>query len=228
MRNMGLVGLMLVAGSVTAGATRANLLTFDGAICNGGSTCAGNDLIDQSYGDYPGVDVQYSQNPGDHSNLSFWDKNYSNLTNVAFSSSNFFQDNFNIPFPNPGEIFLKPIPGNSITLNGFDLGSYSIDGNQTTTLTIMDGNNLILDSITSLLVDSESSYHYGTTWSSMSGIKIQFGPVDWGDVGIDNVDFTVSETTNVPEPASLILLGGALGGLCMLRCRRKTLRKAPR
>ena len=49
--------LLFFLGLVSAQVT--TLLTFSGAIC-GGSVCGNGASIDQSYGDLPGLDVQYS------------------------------------------------------------------------------------------------------------------------------------------------------------------------
>src|SRR5437588_486236 len=136
MRILGAVGLMLIAGTVTA-PTRANVLTFD---------------------------------------LAAWE----------------YYGNEGAEDPDPSLV------------------------NVVTQITIRDGNDNILDNIPLLTVNGVGHYHYGSTFSSMNGIKIQFGP-DASYVGIDNIDFSIE----VSEPASLTLFGTALAGLGFLRHYRR-------
>jgi PEP-CTERM motif-containing protein len=235
MRITVLVGLIVIAGSVTAGPARANTLTFDTNSCT--PACTDGDNISQGYGDAPGVDVRYSMYPGDGNNLAFWSTGFGDLKNVAWSNS--------FDGTAPAEIFLKPTPGNLITLNGFDLAAYyfpdpclasdapptchrSPDGAQwfNTKFTILDGNDNILDNLASLDLSADvGHYHYGKSWSSTSGIKIQYG-LDADNIGIDNIDFYVGGDDDrfadpVPEPASLTLLSGALAAIGLALCRRR-------
>lgn len=210
-----------------AAPAQAAVLTFDGNICSGvGGPCVSGSVIDQTYGDAANVDVQYNYDitnalysrGGANSGLRFWSIQYSELTNVAWGGQD---DNTGTP-----EIFLQPI-GGSVTLNGFDLGSWP-NVSRTSQVTIVDGANNVLFSSGQILVDGNVHTHFSFALTSNNGIGIQWGPSGF-DVGIDNVDFSVGPyvTGGVPEPGTwaLMLIGvGTVGA--MARASRRRVRTA--
>ena len=216
---------MLMAGAgvlaLGSGSASAYTLTFDGDICTA-SPCTNFSLIQQSYGDVAGVvDVKYNydiNNPGTTtgaagSEMSFWTTDYNDLVNVAYSSTG------GIP-----TIFLQPLAGQAVTLNGLDLGAWP---NRTglSQLTIVDGLNNVLFTTGGgpfsepVGVGSTTHNHYSFLLTSLTGIGIQFGPESY-NVGIDNVDFTVG-VNPVPLPAALPLFASAVALFGVYARRRK-------
>lgn len=208
------VGMLGLALAIPA---QANVLTFDGNICNGGSSCGNGSFIDQSYGDVPGqVDVVYRNVAGGGNppppGLRFWTTDYNDLVNVAWTDGG---DGAAI-----AEIFLSPEPGMQVTLNSFDLGAWP-DTQRGSQYTIFDGAfNSLLSSgpLTIGIFPGNLHNHFTPNLTSNNGIRIQWGPSAY-NVGIDNVNFTVSpiQHSTVPEPATGLLLAGGLGVLAVRR-----------
>jgi hypothetical protein len=208
-RNLfGKLGATLTVAALTfAGNVGATVLTFDGPIC-AGVACADFNFIDANYGSSTSIAVAYEF--GDTAltpKLAWWDTDYSDLTNVAWGA----------PGGTP-KIFLQPLGGASVTLNGFDLGSWPHFANNTQ-VTIVDGLNNILFSSGQISISGVSHTHFSGPYTSTTGIGIQFGP-DGYNVGIDNIDFSVSGGT-VPEPATLGMLLLGLAGLGFVGLGRK-------
>lgn len=207
-----LAGALFVAASLSAVPASAALLTFDGDICNGGQACADFGFIDNSYGDVAAVvDVQYLNlvgNPG-ADQLRFWHADYNDLTNVAWTDGG--------DGGSRAEIFIKPLNGDVVTLNSFDLGAY-FHTQLSTTISILDGdNNLLAFTPSGVLIGAGDLHtHFDFNLSSASGIRIQWGPSAY-NVGIDNIDFNVGA---VPLPAPAWMLGGGLAALLARRRRR--------
>jgi len=190
-------GLALMLAGMSA---QAVVLTFDGNICVGGTPCNNGSSIDQSYGDIAGqVDVVWkadAANPG--SSNFFWDAAYSDLLNVAYGS--------------PGataEVFINPVAGFEIQLNGFDLGAWPND-DRASQWTLLDGNGNLIQSSGPIVVDGQNHTSVDPGLVSASGFRIQWGP-DAFNVGIDNIDFEVRQISGVPEPSSVALLGLGIG-----------------
>lgn len=204
-----LAGAMALASVLSAAPAHAAVLTFDGDICGG--ACGDFGLIDKNYGDIAGVvDVQYLNlvgNPG-LDQLRFWRTDYNDLVNVAWTDGN---DSIS-----RAEIFIKPLNGDVVTLNSFDLGAFS-HTQRSTTISILDGDNNVLSFTPSgvLIGAGDVHTHFDINLSSASGIRIQWGPSAY-NVGIDNIDFSVGAP--VPLPAPAWMLGG---GLVALMARRR-------
>ncbi|WP_293905455.1 PEPxxWA-CTERM sorting domain-containing protein [Phenylobacterium sp.] len=212
--------VLALAVGAAAGAD-ASVLTFDGDICNGGLTCSDSLRIDQTYGDTAAVDVQYNHDITSPANttgaagaeLQWWDTGYNDLVNVAWGGVN---DAAGTPM-----IFLKPVTGRTVTLNGFDLGGFLL-AERETQVTIVDGLNNVLYASGTIMAGTGpiTARHFSFNLSSATGIGIQWGPSGF-NVGMDNVDFTTGAAAGVPEPATwaMLILGlGAAGSL--IRHRR--------
>ena len=210
----------LAAGLALSGfsAAHADVLTFEGNICNGGAACTNYAPIDQSYGDTALVNVTtiYDVVNAPAQAMEYWADFYSGMNDVAFGSGG-----------NAG-LNIDPIAGYKVTLNGFDIGSWpNVD--RYSSWRVFDGFGNLLGSsgIDPILISGASPTHVGSFYST-NGIHIEFGP-DSYDVGIDNVDFTVSAIRGgaVPEPATWAMLIVGMGGVgAMMRRRRGTLAAA--
>ncbi|MBK9441548.1 MAG: PEP-CTERM sorting domain-containing protein [Comamonadaceae bacterium] len=210
------VAATIASLTVVGSGANASLLTFDGAICDGGLTCTNGRPVDQTYGDIAGqLDVQYNNNTGNSANwgvdagrMLWWSSNYGDLTNVIYGAT---------ASTGAAGVFLKPLTGYQVTLNGFDgagfFGSYGTD------VTFLDGNNAPLYNAT-LTFPASGHVSIPGSYTSISGIYIYFGP-DSYDTAIDNIDFTVTKVGQVPEPGSLALLGLGLAGLAAIRKRKQ-------
>jgi hypothetical protein len=206
---------VLVPASASA---QTVVLDFSGVICDaspgGGSSspvaCAtsGTNRIHQSVGDGPGVDVTYDDGIGN--SMLFWDTGYSTLVNVAYGSNTSVTPH----------IDLQALGGSSITLQGFDLGSWS--GSRTTSVTVLDlngGSTVFSTGPITVSTGAPTPFSFSGL-SSNAGFQIRFGP-DGFNVGIDNIAFTVSgPPTAVPEPSALALALAGLVGLGIARRRR--------
>ncbi len=211
---------LALSGALVAAAplAPAAVLDFSGNICSNSSGGACNDgaLISSDYGDIAGVlDVQYRNLSGNPTltELRYWRNDYSDLVDVAWTDGG--------DAVSRAEIFLKPLDGSLITLNGFDLGAWP-DSQITTSFSILDGNGTLLTDSGGIITvgiqpgNFHSSFKFSGI-SSASGIRIQWGPSAY-NVGIDNIDFTVSA---VPLPEPVGLLGSAMVALA---ARRRGLR----
>ena len=189
-----------VATAISAVPAAADILTFDGSICNGGNACTNFAVIDQIYGDTTGLDVIWDGNSPGNDGFSYWADAYSGMTNVAFG------------YDNGIEIYLKPLAGYQVTLLGFDIGSWpNID--RTSSVRVLSGDNgtIFTDTGDIRILGSEPT-HFGYNATRADGFRIQFGPENY-NVGIDNIEFRVSQIDGavVPEPATWALMIGGFG-----------------
>lgn len=209
-------GAACAAGLMLGGAAQAVVLTFDGPICTSVTGVCGNaSAISQSYGDTALVDVSGDPNVngGGAGALLFWDNSYSDLQNVAWGHSGA-----------TAGIFIEPIAGYRVTLNSFDLGSYPRQTGSSQWW-VYDSLGVLLGSSGGIIsILGTTATHVAGPFASQNGIAIHWGP-DAFNVGIDNIDYTVSAISGgVPEPGTwaMMILGlGAAGAT--LRRRRESL-----
>ncbi len=181
----------------TAGQAQAVVLDFSGlGLTNGQS-------VPQTYGDQPNLDVSYRSvaSPGSNvevaSSMQYWPTQYSDLTDVAYG----FQT---------AEVTLTPSAGHQVSLLGFDLGAWPNTDRQSQVSIYNLDYSALLFSTGSITVSGVTASNFSfANLTRTDGIKIQFGP-DAFNVGIDNIEFTVS-TNAVPEPLTLLGAGTALG-----------------
>ncbi len=226
------LALLLAASSALAlaGPASANILTFDGDICNGGTSCSAFESIDQSYGDTAEVDVQLrydSTGSADALNsLQYWPNAYNELINVAFGVNN--------PNTNGASIFFAPISGYQVTLDSFNIGAWLNREGAPSEYTIFDGLGATLFSSGSISVGQPGnlSNFYIVGLTSANGIGLKWGPESY-NVGVDNVSFSASRIVpidpgGVPEPATwaMMLAGFGLIGAAMRRRQKVAVRYA--
>lgn len=195
-----------VASMVMGPACRAEVLRFENATCSSGMTCTLSAGIDQTFGDIPGqLDVTYTSrsaagnSQAAYNYLRWWGGGYSDLASVVWGGSS---DSNSV-----GEIALIPAPGYQVTLNAFDLGSY-IGPNLPSRYTVYDSNYAALNSSAALSIDRGTHSHFTFSLTNSGGLIIQWGPSAF-NVGINNVDFTVSPI-QTGTPASSTSTGSVL------------------
>lgn len=189
----------------------ANTLTFPNDICSGSSdgsgpfiACGNGSYINQVYGDTAQVDVVYNDVINGDS-LRWWDTGYNELIGVAWGG------NGDCPGCSFDAIILLPAPGYQITLNGFDLGAWPSS--------VLNTNLFVKDFYTGNILNyglqtigtGNQSVHFAPSLTSKGAISINWYDTGY-NVGIDNIDFTISQS-GVPEPATLTLLGAGAAAL---------------
>lgn len=193
---------------------QAGVLTFDGNICStegdgSGSfvACSNDAKINQGYGDSTGVNFTFQENDvnsaGSLSVYLDW-----NGDTVAYSYAN-------------STIQMTADPGYSVTLNSFRLVPY-YGGYMPGFVQVwqIGGASPLLDFALPITFDTPVTFSPGST--SSSGLEIRYYNLG-GNFGIDDIDFTVTAGSGVPEPASLGLAGAALAGL-LATLRRRAVR----
>lgn len=141
------------------------------------------------------------------SNLDFWNTSYGDLTDVAFPvSSGWF-----------GRVKLTADPGFLVTINSFDLGGYPGTNLTASRIRIYNSlGNVVWNQDGTTVIGagpSHSSYAPAITDSTLT---LEYGD-NW-NIGLDNLNFT--QSVPVPEPLSISAL--ALGGLALLKRRKKS------
>ncbi len=209
-----LVGLFAAWPAVS----RATILTFDipglidwqeipGAYGdNVTSLYDGLGYYEQGAGWTPNITVDYrtfdlSDNSTRTDKLDYWSTGFGDLEDIAYSTAQGCM----------GEISLVPEAGWSVVLDGFDLGGYGDQPDQTVRL--VDENYQVLLDYSPIDIMGGGHNAFAPSLTHAGTVRIQFGP-SW-NTGIDNVHFY-----QVPEPATLALLGiGAVAAMC---ARRRT------
>lgn len=202
------ISVPLVLASAASALSAETTLTFEGRFCVGGDgTCVNGSAILQTYGDGPGVDVEYDGNTATSGldPLTHWGEGYGGTQDIAYAVAD-----------KTGSIFLKPLQGALITLKSFMLATYAVD--RMSQFTILDGLGNVLASVARLNVPYAEPFQFSRPLSSDTGIRIEFGPEAY-NVGIDEIVFET--TIPVPlDPAGTGLLGlMAMAGL-MAHARR--------
>ena len=193
-------------------------LDFSGNICGaaGNLACSNYNEIGANYGDQAGaLDVSYrSGRTSDGSTyepfMKFWDNGYSGLQNVAWGgadSASYFS-----------EITFTPLAGQQVTLNSFDFGDY-LDRNRGSSVAVYDLSNVLLWN-GGAFDPGLTPTGFSPAISSSSGLVLRFGP-DGYDVGIDNINLTVSAAALVPEPETYALMLAGLVALGAAARRRQ-------
>ena len=112
------------------------------------------------------------------------------------------------------------VGGMTVTLTSFFLGAVPDPSSPTrpVTYSVIDlATNLLVGSAVNAPVSVTNGLTVTVDATSPTGFRIMFGP-DGYDAGIN--DITYSQTTPVPEPASIALLGAGLLGLGFVRKRK--------
>ena len=220
MRNAALGALALATVALCPGAAKAVVLTFDAAdAC--GVACTNSAFISQTYGDTALVDVRFDGdviNAG-FENMRWWGAGYSDLFGVAFVGLGFGQ-------AQPTGVHLIPISGYQITLNSFDLGSWQGAG-YNTQVTLRGGDGSLISSTGTFLSNGAMRNSFTPGLTRADGFRIVFGPDNF-NIGIDNINYTVSQIGGgpVPEPSAwaLTILGfGTVGAMLRRRGKAVTL-----
>ncbi len=151
--------------------------------------------------------------------LEYWNTNYGDLLDVAFTPHN---------GGTYGEVVLTPAPGFGVRLLSFDVAGYSV-ANHTNQPVYVNGANINPSGV--ILGSGPSHSSFAPNTFSSSGIVIDFGFNDW-NVGIDNIQFEqctlnvdqrcVAAPPAVPEPATMGLLASGLVALVARRLTRKS------
>jgi hypothetical protein len=172
------------------------------------------DVIPSSYGDIAGqLDVTYRGvsalgNNSSFGDLQFWDNNYSDLQNVAYSGIGI-----------TGEVGLAPAEGYQVTLRSFDLGAWrNVDRGSQVYVYNGDFSELLFSqNPANISGTTRSTFNFNLT--SDNGFRIQWGP-DAFNVGIDNIKYDVSP---VPEPLTILgsLAAIGVGGFLKREYNRK-------
>jgi len=176
--------------------------------------CTDSNYISQSYGDVAGVlDVVYHapRIVGDRG-LRWWASDYNGLFGVVWADGG--------DGNSQATIDLRPLAGDSVALQGFDLGAYP-DASRGTMVTVRD---LVTDAVlfsfngnVGTLPANQATHFTLAGVSSANGLRIQWQDSAY-NVGIDNINFSVGA---VPEPGTWAMLAAGLLGLGAVARRRK-------
>jgi hypothetical protein len=174
----------------------ATVLDFSGNACASDQlglgiqiACSNGTRINQSYGDSLNVDVTWAVGGTQIGSMVYWEAGYSGLTGVGYGD---------IP-----EIRIEATSGSQITLTSFLLGAYP-DLNRQSRYTVRDlATGAVVAEEAAITVLGSAPYLVSVGRTSSAGFQITFGP-DGYNVGIDNITF---ETSPVPEPSTMLLMG---------------------
>lgn len=236
-RAMGASAAICVVAAPAAAATYT--LDFSGPTTGPGSICTTNaapafpttdcasvgKFINQSYGDQPGVDVQYF------------------TATIPFGIQSFQYWNTNFPGLVPGFVIYNPLstitfvaePDYSVGLAGLTLGYISATQapqgfEERITVTDLADNSILFDSGLFFVGGNPPTVFDFTTalsprgFTSATGLKLLFERAPGALIAVDNVVYSAERVTvpnPIPVPAALPLLATAIGALGMLHRRRR-------
>lgn len=152
--------------------------------------------------------------------VEFWHKDYGDLSNVVFASSNGYA----------AEVKLVPAAGYGIRIVSFDIAGWANVDRTDTIMRLVDGNGSTLLDFTngtaSIGIEGDftgprhSSFTHDYTYYGT--IALQWGN-DW-DVGLDNFRF---QLVAIPEPATTAMLAGLIASACVAWLPRRSARVSP-
>ena len=203
----GVAAALLAAAPATAVTT---VLDFNAAIACVG-VCANYSQISQAYGDSAAVNVTYTSRTGIGNTaingaVSYWGTDYSGLDQVAWSGTS---------DTSVTEIRFDVTPGNTFTLNSFDIGSY-LNVSRSVTVSVFNLDYNLLTTYNLAVAGSPQSNGF-VGFTTSTGYILQVGP-DGYNGGISNLSFS---TNAVPEPANwaMLIAGFGLVGATLRRRR---------
>jgi hypothetical protein len=194
-----------------SGTAQASILTFDGNICGGGTSCSNGENIDQSYGDTAGVNVIYDGSAsGGLQDFLYWYDGYSDLFDVAYYTAG-------------ATLTFLANAGYDVFLDSLDLGAWPFaDREVGFSVTDLADNSEVYSTGGPVLVDGDVHSHFVLGLASTVGLQITFVG-DFYNGGVDNVVYnarTDGDPSAIPLPAGAWLLGTALFGLVAARRRK--------
>lgn len=209
-------GLLLAStasqGSVLDFNYNAAQITTTDAFGNGPLLPLGSsNYVSQGYGDVSGqldVSYRYLDTSNNHiAGLLTWPNGYDDLPFAAWNGVQSGGDR--------AQVELASLNGSLVSLNSFNLGSWSdANGKQETVKVFELGNPTAIFEFTGLIGVNDQSNLFEINTSSTKGFLIEWTNPWW--TGISNINHSVSA---VPVPASIWLFASALAGLVGLRRR---------
>jgi hypothetical protein len=221
----------LFAPILLACATSSHALTIDfgsgpaapticTAAANGAGAligCSNGTYLSQSFADVAGVvDVDYSATRlAAPTSLQWWNTGYNNLYGVAYAG---ISDSNSL-----ARIAIKAVDTTAtVTLQSFDLGGYPNSTRSTTVNVYAIGGGAPLYTFAGSVGNGAiSANSFTPNISVVGGLWLEWADSAY-NVGIDNIQYTVSAVTPVPEPETVVLMLAGLAGLSLLVRRRRS------
>ncbi len=202
----------LLTGLLCTAAAHAHsyTMTFDQAAACAPAVCGNGSSISQTYGDVAGVaDISFTDVNNPQRSLRWWDASYSNLQGVVWADGGDANSH--------GRIEIKSLNGGAVTLNRMDFGAWPITQRGTTIVVTAIGGGAPLFSFAGTIGTGGLLNSFSPNVTSTNGLWIEWSNSAF-NVGIDNVNFSVSA---VPEPESYALLLAGLGLIGVIQRRKR-------